>query len=179
MPVNVVLLAVGANTSGTYGSADQTLKMIRTLLSERDIRIVSASRIYSTSPVGNGLQPRYFNGVLAVSCPYAPGQLLRHLKVIERKAGRRLGRHWGPRPLDLDIIGFSGRVLSWSAGRHRPPGRVILPHPEMHRRAFVLVPLCDVAPHWRHPVFGRSAQDLLKSLKVRRNSIQPVVDFST
>src|SRR5262249_8436131 len=78
---------------------------------------------------------------------------LRLVKGLERQAGRRLGQTWGPRPLDIDILDFGGRRLGWPPGRHRR-GRLILPHPEAHRRAFVLVPVADIAPAWRHPVLG-------------------------
>ncbi len=174
---NMVILAVGSNTSGSFGPITETLRKLPLLLEAHGIGIVKASRLYTTNPVGTGLQPHYFNAVLQISSPHAPAVLLRHLKSIERQAGRRLGRHWGPRPLDLDIIAFGGRVVSWRTGRRRSPGALILPHPEAHLRAFVLVPLCDVAPHWRHPVLGRTARDLLKGLRISRQSIQPVVDF--
>jgi 2-amino-4-hydroxy-6-hydroxymethyldihydropteridine diphosphokinase len=82
---------------------------------------------------------------------------------LERKAGRRAGRPQGPRPLDIDILDYGGRRLGWP-GRGRRRARLVLPHPEAHRRAFVLVPLAQVAPHWRHPVLGASARALLDRL---------------
>jgi 2-amino-4-hydroxy-6-hydroxymethyldihydropteridine diphosphokinase len=89
--------------------------------------------------------------------------MLRLLKRIERRAGRRLGRRWGPRPLDIDILDYRGTRIGWPP-RRREPGRLILPHPEMHRRVFVLVPLLEIAPHWRHPILGLGARALLSHL---------------
>ena len=103
-------------------------------------------------------QPRYLNAVVLVEAYIAPGALLRLLKRIERRAGGRLGaRNGGPRPLDIDILDYGGRRIG-RPPRRRQRGRLILPHPEMHRRAFVLVPLLEVAPAWRHPRSGRQRQ---------------------
>ena len=107
-------------------------------------------------PLGPGRQAPYLNAVLLLEAHLAPAALLRLLKRIERRAGRRFGPHWGPRCLDIDILDYGGRRLGWPP-RRRERGRLILPHPEMHRRAFVLVPLLEIAPHWRHPVLASPA----------------------
>ena len=128
--------------------------------------------------MGQGLQARYLNAVLLAEAPLPPAALLRAIKVIERQAGRRLGRHWGPRPLDIDILDFRGRRMGWAAHPSRLRGRLILPHPEMHRRAFVLAPLLDVAPNWRHPVLERTARALLARLpRHERLGVRPYLDF--
>jgi 2-amino-4-hydroxy-6-hydroxymethyldihydropteridine diphosphokinase len=93
----------------------------------------------------------------------APAALLRLVKRLEYKAGRRFARRWSPRPLDIDVLDYGGRQIGWPV-RGRERGRLILPHPEMHQRAFVLVPLLEVAPHWRHPVLGVGAERLLHDL---------------
>jgi 2-amino-4-hydroxy-6-hydroxymethyldihydropteridine diphosphokinase len=91
--------------------------------------------------------------------------LLRCLKRLERSAGRRRGRRNGPRPLDLDILDFGGLILNWRSTNiaHRPT--IALPHPELHRRLFVLVPLAEVAPFWRHPVLDATARRLAVRLR--------------
>jgi len=110
-----------------------------------------------------GQQPSYLNAVVMIEGAVAPAALLRFLKGLERRAGRRLGRHWGPRQLDIDILDFGGRQIGRPGGQRRR-GQLLLPHPEMHRRTFVLVPLREIAPTWRRPRSGMSIATLLARL---------------
>jgi 2-amino-4-hydroxy-6-hydroxymethyldihydropteridine diphosphokinase len=167
-----ILLALGANASGPWGAPRATLLRAIEALRQDGVRVLRASRAFSTGPVGPGLQERYLNAVLLVATPLPPAELLRLLKRIERRAGRRSSsRTWGPRPLDIDILQYGGKRIGWPP-RRRVPGGLVLPHPEMHRRAFVLVPLLDVVPHWRHPVLGPGARALLARLA--RNQVADV-----
>jgi len=91
------------------------------------------------------------------------------LKKIEAKAGRRSSTHWGPRALDLDIIDYNSQILNWPKRdlqhfkcKHL---RLTLPHPGIQTRPFVLQPILDIAPYWRHPVYGLNAAQLLKRLR--------------
>jgi 2-amino-4-hydroxy-6-hydroxymethyldihydropteridine diphosphokinase len=121
------------------------------------------SHFFISKPVGDTPQPSYLNAVILAKACIAPAALLRFLKRLERRAGRRTARVSASRPLDLDILDYGGRRIG-KPSRPRVRGSLILPHPEMHARAFVLVPLVDVAPAWRHPVSGRSARALLAQL---------------
>jgi 2-amino-4-hydroxy-6-hydroxymethyldihydropteridine diphosphokinase len=104
--------------------------------------------------------------------------LLRLAKRIERQAGRRLGGHWGPRSLDIDVLDYGGRSYG-SPSRRRRRGQLVLPHPEMHRRAFVLVPLLEVVPHWSHPALGATARTLLARLgPSHRRGVRQSLDFA-
>jgi 2-amino-4-hydroxy-6-hydroxymethyldihydropteridine diphosphokinase len=87
------------------------------------------------------------------------------LKQIERRAGRRGGRPWGPRTLDIDIVDYAGLVTHWRKGRGAfgRPRPLVLPHPLAHERPFVLKPLLDIAPDWRHPALKRSARELWRA----------------
>jgi 2-amino-4-hydroxy-6-hydroxymethyldihydropteridine diphosphokinase len=139
---------------------------------------VRASNLYSTQPVATGPQRRYLNAVLLVEARMAPAQLLRLVKQIERRAGREHTRFMAPRALDIDILDHGGRRTGWPL-RRRERGRLVLPHPELSKRAFVLVPLIEVAPAWRHPALGRSAKELLARLPARaRTGVGQPLDFA-
>jgi 2-amino-4-hydroxy-6-hydroxymethyldihydropteridine diphosphokinase len=127
------------------------------------IEIACASHLYKTEPLGSGRQPSYLNAVVVAKPGMPPGSLLRLAKQIERRAGRRSTPPMRSRPLDIDILDYGGGRLNWPAGR-RERGRLILPHPLLHTRAFVLVPLLEVAPHWSHPVLGLPARTLMSRL---------------
>jgi 2-amino-4-hydroxy-6-hydroxymethyldihydropteridine diphosphokinase len=175
--VNTVLLALGANVRGVWGSPSETLRRARQELALAGFRNVRASRVYATLPLGLGRQARYLNAVLSMQGSLAPGALLRLVKGIERRAGRRIGRHWGPRCLDIDVLDFGGRRIGWPP-RRRERDRLMLPHPEMHLRPFVLVPLLEVDRHWRHPVLGVSGRTLLARLgRSRRACVRQILDF--
>jgi 2-amino-4-hydroxy-6-hydroxymethyldihydropteridine diphosphokinase len=131
-------------------------------LSELGIDVQRVSSLYRTRPVGPQDQPWYVNAVAKVKVKLPPWRLLAVLKGVEREAGRHRGRRWGPRPLDIDLLDYGGLVRGWPAETRR--SRLVLPHPEMHHRPFVLVPLLEVAPRWRHPVLRLSAPALLAQL---------------
>ena len=158
-----LFLALGANLKGSFGSPDEALRRALRELSDAGLTLLAASSTYSTTPMGPGRQAPYLNAVVLVRARVAPATLLRLIKRIERRAGRRLGARWGPRTLDIDLLDFGGRQLGWPPRRRRP-GRLILPHPEMHARAFVLIPLLEVDPHWHHPTLAVSGRALLARL---------------
>lgn len=158
-----LLLALGANIAGAWGKPQRTLGLAVEALGRAGVRVVAKSKLYCTRAVGPGVQHPYFNAVVEARTGQTQRELLRTLKAIERQAGRRFGRVWGPRCLDLDLIDYAGARRGNPRRSHRQ-GQLVLPHPELHKRAFVLVPLLDVAPRWRHPRLGRSARSLLAGL---------------
>ncbi len=162
-----VFVALGSNVSLHGQSPLDTLEAALLQLETSGPNVVSVSSLYVTEAIGGGRQPRYVNAVVRLRTSSPPATLLRLLKRIERSAGRRLGRHWGPRTLDLDIVS-AGAVYMHSQASLRVRGQLILPHPEMHKRAFVLLPLSDVAPAWWHPRLKRSITQLLATIPVRR-----------
>jgi 2-amino-4-hydroxy-6-hydroxymethyldihydropteridine diphosphokinase len=176
--MNGLLLALGGNLSGPWGDPRATLARACDELSRAGLRIVGSSKAYATAPMGPGRQAPYLNAVLMIEAHVAPAALLRLVKRIERRGGRRFGLHWGPRCLDIDILDYAGRRLGWPSRRRRKRGRLVLPHPEMHRRAFVLVPLLEVCPRWRHPALGVAGRTLLRRLARRpRLGIRQTLDF--
>jgi len=120
------------------------------------IQVTKSSRLYRTPPLGPAGQPDYLNAVIAIETTITPQTLLEVLQGIENISGRVRGKRWGARTLDLDIISFNGVQIESDT--------LVLPHPEMHRRQFVLRPLCDLAANWQHPRLGISAADMLQEL---------------
>lgn len=160
-----VLIALGANCPGVWGTPRETLERALAALEQEGIVITARSPFYETAAIGQTRQPPYVNAVARVATAKPPGALLRALKQIERRAGRRGGgRPWGSRTLDLDIVDYKGLVQNWRLKRHcSPRGRrrpLVLPHPLIQDRPFVLRPLLDVAPRWRHPALGLSGRAL-------------------
>jgi len=175
--VGILLLALGGNRRGPWGGPAESMERASRELEAAGIRLVRASSLYLTEPAGGGRQPAYLNAVLMLSGGLAPGSLLRLLKRIERRAGRRLGPLNGPRPLDIDILDYGGRRIGWPLLR-RERGRLILPHPLLHLRTFVLVPLAEIAPNWRHAVFGRRPKAMLAQLVPKsRTGVRQALDF--
>ena len=122
------------------------------------LRLVAGSRLYDTEPYGGVAQGRFLNGVIELRAGSAwdPESLLDALLGVEATAGRTRNLRWEDRTLDLDL-------LLWGARRVRAP-RLTLPHPELHRRRFVLAPLCDLAPGLMHPILGWTVRELLARL---------------
>jgi 2-amino-4-hydroxy-6-hydroxymethyldihydropteridine diphosphokinase len=146
-------IALGSNRRSRHGSPAETL---RAALAE--LRAVAVSRIHNTpalGPAGRG----FANAVAIVESRKEPDELLAELKALERAFGRRPGRRWGPRVLDLDII-------LWSEGPWDGPGPIV-PHRAFRERAFVLKPLAELAPDWRDPLTGITVRQLLFRLTAR------------
>ncbi len=158
-----LFLALGANISGPWGSPELSLRRAVRELARMGLPPLRCSRFFRTRPVGGPPQPDFVNAVLMTRASLPPIAVLRLAKRLEWKAGRRPGRSAGPRPLDIDLLDHGGRRLGWPAAARRR-GQLVLPHPEAHRRAFVLIPLAEIAPHWRHPVLGASARELVRRL---------------
>jgi GTP cyclohydrolase IV len=124
----------------------------------RKISIKTVSSIYDTKPVGNTLQPRFLNLVCEAETSLAAPDLLNFVKQIEKNMGREPGPVNGPRPLDIDILFYGNQVIEL-------PG-LIIPHPRLAERAFVLVPFAEIAPGFVHPVMGKNIRQMLRALQV-------------
>jgi 2-amino-4-hydroxy-6-hydroxymethyldihydropteridine diphosphokinase len=175
----MTLLALGSNQASTYGSSASVLNYALDVLKSRGLHPIAISHYYVSEPFGAVRQPPYVNAVVAVECAEPVGTLLRKIKRIERDMGRRAGVRWGPRVLDIDIVSHrsqyaAGQSLGWVDKHGRATiwrrGQLALPHPEAHRRSFVLQPICDIMPQWHHPVINASAKQILKRLPPRRQS---------
>jgi 2-amino-4-hydroxy-6-hydroxymethyldihydropteridine diphosphokinase len=154
----VKLVAIGSNISGPWGTPAQTVARAIVALNGGGLRLVKASRLLVTTPFGNPNQPDFVNAVAHIETHLPPLALLQRLHGIERMAGRKRALRWGPRTLDLDIIDYEGLV-------RQAPDRLVLPHPGIAARIFVLKPIGEIAPRWRHPVSHNAAFDMLRRLK--------------
>ncbi len=151
----MIYIGIGAN----LGNREKTLQDATGILDTKPkIDVVAASAVYETAPIGVIDQPYFLNAVLQVHTGLSARSLLNCLLAIEHKFGRVRETRWGPRTLDLDILLYGDAVIN-------QPGLQV-PHPHLHERAFVLMPLCDLSPDLKHPVLGRSIQFLVASLDV-------------
>ncbi len=127
------------------------------------VRALAPSSVYETEPVGPA-ENRFFNQVVRLDVELDdPARLLRDLLAIEAVHGRTRLIHWGDRTLDLDLLSFGDRVSDDPA--------CVLPHPRLHERDFVLVPLCELDPNWVHPRLGLTAAALLAALATPRTVV--------
>ena len=150
------VVGLGANLGDAPG---QLRAAVRSLA--RHARVVRVSSLYQTEPVGGPPQPDFSNAVCVLEAGGTSRELLRQLQRVELELGRVRAEWHGPRTIDLDLLDFAGEL--------RNDSDLVLPHPEMARRAFVLVPLAEAAPEWRHAVLHRTALELLAALPDARS----------
>src|SRR5665213_3182997 len=139
----MIVIALGANLSSLVGAPHETLSAALKKLAQSGVEIVATSPFYASEAWPDPNDPPFVNAVAIVRTELSPSDLMAKLHELETSFGRKRSIPNAPRSLDLDLIDYDGRIET---------GPPVLPHPRMERRAFVLVPLADVAPGWRHPV---------------------------
>jgi 2-amino-4-hydroxy-6-hydroxymethyldihydropteridine diphosphokinase len=152
-----ILIAIGANLPGPFGSPRESCEAVIPELERRGVRVVGRSRWFESAPVPPSDQPWFVNGVVAVETDLGPADLLALLHGIERGFGRVRRALNEARAIDLDLIAYGSIV---SQATEAP----MLPHPRLQERAFVLLPLADIAPDWRHPRTNRPLADMINAL---------------
>lgn len=153
-----ILIGLGSNLAlPGIGQPRAVLEAALAALAERGIAVRARSRWYESAPVPISDQPWFVNGVALLDTGLPPDRLLAELHAVERAFGRQRRVVNEARPLDLDLLAYGDRV----ADGPQPP---VLPHPRLAQRAFVLLPLAELRPHWRHPATGVGIDDLIAAL---------------
>ena len=153
----MILVALGSNRDGPWGSPLEAVTRALRKLNTGGLKLKRASSLVQSSPFGRAGQPDFVNAVAEIETALPPQVLMQRLHLIERMAGRRRALRWGPRTLDLDLLDYHGQI-------RRKPRQPVLPHPGMPARIFVLAPIMEIAPRWRHPQTRRTARIMLGKL---------------
>ena len=164
-----VFIGFGSNLGDRFDFCDRAVTLLGLL---PNTQVIAVSSLYETEPVADAGNPGsgwFLNGVVRLETEMIPARLLEVCRDMERAFGRDQERREGPRTLDLDILFYGKQVINQSD--------LVIPHPRLHLRRFVLTPLAELDPDWRHPVFNQTVRDLLDHLadpaEVRRLPPQP------
>lgn len=173
---NIILIALGANLPGVAGGRAQNLVAALGLLAESGFRPVTVSRFYRSPAFPAGSGPDYVNACARLEGLGSAEEILAALHRVEAALGRVRGARWASRGIDLDLLAVGGAVLPDVATQARwralpletqmqiAPEQLIVPHPRLAERAFVLIPLAEIAPFWRHPTIGATVSEMLARL---------------
>ncbi|WP_156290014.1 2-amino-4-hydroxy-6-hydroxymethyldihydropteridine diphosphokinase [Oceanobacillus salinisoli] len=152
--MNHAFLSLGTNIEPRMGYLKDALELLE---SHSDISIETKSSIYETPPVGYTDQADFLNMVVDVATTLSPLELLTYCQSIEQQLGRKREIRFGPRTIDLDILTYNNENSTVE--------RLLIPHPRMHQRAFVLIPLHEIAPNFVIPIWNKCAKELLDELQ--------------
>jgi 2-amino-4-hydroxy-6-hydroxymethyldihydropteridine diphosphokinase len=173
---STALVALGGNLDSEVGEPVQTLLSAIEFMSAEGLVVRAVSRFFVTPSFPDGIGPEYVNAAVSVACNLSPVEILVALHRIEHRFGRIRTQRWGMRTLDLDLLAVGQCIapdrstfqtwydLSQSGQAQMAPDQLIVPHPRLQDRAFVLVPMADIAPEWVHPVLDQSVVEMRAQL---------------
>lgn len=171
-----VLVSLGSNATSSLRESAKIIHDAVEQLAALGLRITRKSRYYSTPCFPAGAGPDFVNAVVGIDSDLPPADILAVLHEVEEAFGRERPSRWAPRTLDLDLLACGDQILPdifilkrWmtlplAEQMKQAPDELILPHPRLHERAFVLIPLADVAPQWRHPITQMTVKQMVDEL---------------
>ena len=154
--VNVVFLSIGSN----IGNKRRNIEKAKFLLMKSSIKIIKSSNIYETYAWPNKNHPKFYNVVIKIITKLKPVNLFFVIKEIEKKLGRKKTLVNRPRTCDIDILDYKGQIYKLYANNNK----LIIPHPSLHSRNFVLFPLFEIEKNWKHPLKKIKIRDLIGKL---------------
>ena len=172
----IVMIALGSNAPGEGETAVSIVSKAMDRLDGGPFKLISKSRLFLTPCFPAGAGPDYVNACAVVQSALDADGVLKYLHEVEKEFGRVREKRWESRSLDLDILNFGSDIrpsteifsywmnLAEEDQHEMAPETLVLPHPRLHERAFVLIPLLDIAPDWVHPVMGKSVQEMVAEL---------------
>ncbi|GAK32544.1 7,8-dihydro-6-hydroxymethylpterin-pyrophosphokina se [Iodidimonas nitroreducens] len=165
----MIYIGLGSNLTTIAGNPANTIITTLSILRDFGINVEKKSSLYESAPIGPKDQPSYINAAARIQWVDTPQALMHRLHEVENHFARQRDVRWQARTLDLDLLDMDGMILpdskAWeqASTSHAAPQSLILPHPHLHERRFVLQPLLEIAPDWQHPILG-SGQKLLRGL---------------
>ena len=191
VPLRQGHVALGANLATSTRTPIETLTCALELFEGESLKVLARSAWYQTPAFPAGAGPDFVNGVVKIESALMPQDIISALHRIESEMGRQRLNRWEARVCDLDLVEFAGCVLpdeqvfrDWmalpmEAQSSETPPSLILPHPRMQDRSFVLVPMAEISPDWRHPVTGLSVSQMLEALPDHdRRGVQKILTES-
>lgn len=183
----IALIGLGSNLTSSFGTSEETIRLAIERLGEIGFKILKVSRFYRTPCFPAGAGPDYINACVQISVNQSEVEILASLHRLEADFGRDRVQRWASRTLDIDLLAVGEiihpdvetqeewQALSIANQKLRAPDELILPHPRLQDRAFVLVPLADIAPDWTHPVLGATVREMLERLpEADRAEVVPI-----
>lgn len=172
----LIIVALGANVTSHVGKPYETLQIALKLINQREFDVLRVSSWWRSPAFPAESGGDFVNAIASLRSALLPSDILRQFHEVEAELGRVRQKRWEPRSCDLDLIAYGYQVapdmaeverlmaLGLTAIDQPPPDQLILPHPRMHERGFVLAPMAEVAPDWRHPILGKTTAEMLAAL---------------